>query len=165
MSEFEHLNRRPYPQPCSECGRESVQPSIIAYDAAVKHDGRLYQFHIPELHVDKCANCGEFFINAASDDEISQALRKHLGLLSPEEIRGQIETLGLTQKEFGERIGVAAETISRWLSGGYIQSRAMDNLMRFFFELERTKSSSPIVVGVQPLSSGEPASISTRLTV
>jgi putative zinc finger/helix-turn-helix YgiT family protein len=96
-------------------------------------------FTVPELQVNKCDACGEVFFDAVTDDQISQALRKHLGLLSPQHIRERLNVLGLKQKEFGERIGVAPETISRWLSGTYIQSRAMDNLMRMFFEREEAK--------------------------
>jgi len=35
-----------------------------------------------------------------------------------------------------ELLGVAKETISRWETGALIQSRAMDNLLRLFFESE-----------------------------
>jgi DNA-binding transcriptional regulator YiaG len=93
----------------------------------------VYEFHIPTLHVNKCAACGEISFGNMADNEISQALREHLGLLSPQDIKQGIKARRLNQKQFGEAIGVAAETISRWLSGTHIQSRAMDNLMRLFF--------------------------------
>jgi transcriptional regulator with XRE-family HTH domain len=67
-------------------------------------------------------------------------LREHLTLLSPQQIREALRTLGLKQKDLGERIGVAPETISRWISGTNIQSRAMDNLMRLFFALDNVRS-------------------------
>jgi putative zinc finger/helix-turn-helix YgiT family protein len=116
--------------------------ATIEHDAEIKHDGRMYVIHIPELQVIRCGTCGEVFFTAATDAQISQALREHLGLLSPQEIRERIARLGLMQKQLGERIGVAAETISRWLSGAYIQSRAMDKLMRLFFEREGTRLAS-----------------------
>jgi DNA-binding transcriptional regulator YiaG len=117
-----------------------VQLATIPYDAEVKHDGRLHKFHIPSLHINKCAACDEITFGNVTDDEISQALREHLNLLSPRQIRDGLVMLGLKQKEFGAQIGVAAETISRWLSGTHIQSRAMDNLMRLFFEFDSVRS-------------------------
>ncbi len=33
-------------------------------------------------------------------------------------------------QELAERLGVAPETISRWVNGALIQSRAMDNFLR-----------------------------------
>src|SRR5262249_5932204 len=38
-----------------------------------------------------------------------------------------------------ERLGVAPETISRWVNGALIQSRAMDNLLRLFFALPEVR--------------------------
>ena len=130
----------PFPRHCPECGKVEVQPAIIPYDAEVKHDGRLYAFRIPALQVNKCAACGEVLFSNVTDDQISQALREHLTLLSPRQIRDALRALGLKQKDLGDRIGVAPETISRWISGTHIQSRAMDNLMRLFFAFDNVRS-------------------------
>jgi putative zinc finger/helix-turn-helix YgiT family protein len=131
---------RSFPHLCAECGKEEVWPTTISYDAEVKHDGRIHAFAIHQLHVNKCAACGEVFFDHATDEQISTSLRDHLGLLSPQEIRDQLTDLGLTQKEFGAQISVAPETISRWLSGAYIQSRSSDKLMRLFFEKAKRKA-------------------------
>jgi DNA-binding transcriptional regulator YiaG len=128
------------PQRCSECGKLTVRPDVIPYTARVKHDGTLYALSIANLHVYKCQSCGEVLFNDGTDDQISQGLRERLGLLSPQQIRERLGVLGLMQKDFAERIRVAPETVSRWLSGAHIQSRAMDMLMRMFFERE----SSPV---------------------
>jgi DNA-binding transcriptional regulator YiaG len=143
MTQTTHPCLRLFPRPCSECGQARVHQTEIAYDAEIKHDGKLYALHIPRLTVNKCNACGEVYFDAITSDEISGALRKHLGLLSPREIREQLSRLHLTQKEFSERICIAAETVSRWLSGAYIQSRAYDKLMRQFFELEVAKHHGP----------------------
>ena len=117
-----------------------VQPATIPYDAEVKYDGRVYAFPIPALHVNECAACGEVLFTNVTDDQISQALREHLTLLSPRQIREAQRALGLKQKDLADRIGVAPETISRWISGTHIQSRAMDNLMRLFFAFDNVRS-------------------------
>jgi DNA-binding transcriptional regulator YiaG len=51
-----------------------------------------------------------------------------------------LDALALLQKEFAERIGVAPETVCRWLRGLQIQSRAMDNLMRVFFQFDDVRT-------------------------
>lgn len=38
------------------------------------------------------------------------------------------------------RLGVAAETVTRWLSGALIQSRAMDDFMRLYFGLPEVRA-------------------------
>jgi ribosome-binding protein aMBF1 (putative translation factor) len=129
-----------YPRRCAECGKAEVRRTTIPYNAEVKHDGTLYAFHIPALQVDKCDACGEVLFTNVTDDQISYALREHLCLLTPKYIRDALMALGMRQKELGNRIGVAPETISRWISGTHIQSRAMDNLMRLFFAFNNVRS-------------------------
>ena len=136
-------SEKPFPRRCPECGKAEVQPATIAYDAEVKHDGRLHAFAIPQLQVNQCGACGEVLFGNVADDQISQALREHLVLLSPEQIRDALRALSLRQKDLAERIGVAAETISRWMSGTQIQSRAMDNLMRLFFAFDAVRAALP----------------------
>ena len=139
MNNHSNCNNRPFPWPCSECGKLDVWPTTIAYEAEIKHDGLLHEFDIPKLQVNQCRACNEIFFASATDEQISQALRDHLSLLSPQEIRKRLDALGLKQKEFGQQIRVAAATISRWLSGAYIQSGSSDASMRMFFELEEAK--------------------------
>jgi putative zinc finger/helix-turn-helix YgiT family protein len=128
-----NLKLKPYPRGCTECGETAVMSADIAYDAEVKHDGRLHGFHISRLTIDKCQRCGEEFFTNGTDEQIGTALRESLGLLQPQDIRRRLGELGLTQRGFAERLGVAPETVSRWLNGLNIQTRALDNLMRVFF--------------------------------
>ncbi len=130
---------KPYPRHCAECGNEAVVSTQIAYNAEVKHDGKLHEFPISSLTIDKCQSCGEEYFTLDTDREISRGLRIYLCFLQPEEIREKIHQLGLTQAEFANRLGVAKETVSRWITSHTIQNRAMDNLMRLFFGLPEVR--------------------------
>ena len=103
------------------------------YTARVKHDGVVYELHLPSLEVPRCQTCGETYSTDAIDEKVSDSLRERLRFLTPAQIRKGIEQLGLKQQELAERLGVAPETISRWVNGALIQSRAMDNLLRLYF--------------------------------
>jgi putative zinc finger/helix-turn-helix YgiT family protein len=113
---------------------------VTAYSASVKHDGRLYAFAVPRLKVPRCGACGEMVFDNDADEQVARALRDHLRLLQPEQIARRRAELGLGQKDLALRLGVAAETISRWEGGTMIQSRAMDNLLRVFFEFPAVQS-------------------------
>jgi putative zinc finger/helix-turn-helix YgiT family protein len=126
---------RPFPWPCPNCLTLTVVPTVIDYTAKVKQDGVVHELYLPALEVPRCQTCGETVITTAVDEKINDALRAKLRLLTPTQMRTGIEELGLKQQEFAERLGVAPETISRWLNGALIQSRAMDNLLRLFFAL------------------------------
>ncbi len=132
-------SNRPFPWPCPNCLTLTVVPTVVDYTAKVKHDGVVHELHLPALEMPRCRTCGETVITSAVDDQFNDALRARLRLLTPAQIRKAIDTLGLKQQELAERLGVAPETISRWLNGALIQSRAMDNLLRLFFGLPQVR--------------------------
>lgn len=131
---------KPYPRRCPECWEPVLRPAVIAYDAEVRHDGCLHKLHIADLQVDRCDACRQVVFTNRTDEQISQALREQLGLLSPEEIRNRLAELGLLPEHFGARIGVPVETVANWLCGAQVQSRAMDNLMRVFLDFDDVRA-------------------------
>jgi hypothetical protein len=132
--------RKNYPIHCIECGKKEVRPATIRQTLPRNHDGRIYDLDVTNLPVTRCESCGEVYYTQDSDDRIIAVLRERLWLLTPEQIRANLAALKLNQKEAAVALGVAPETLSRWLSGGLVQSRAMDNLMRAFFALEDVRN-------------------------
>ncbi len=131
---------RPFPWKCPECLKPEVVRAKIPYAADVKHDGLLHSLHLDSFEVPKCRSCGELLFDDHADEQISSALRSHLHLLSPQEIRHERKTLALSQCELADQLGVAEATISRWETGALIQSRAIDNLLRLYFAIPETRT-------------------------
>lgn len=113
--------------------------TTVSYDAEVRHDGRLHKFTVRELKIPVCEACGEKVFTEKVDDQIGTALRSHLLLLTPEEIRAELDRLDMTQKAAAERLGIAEATLSRWLTDTQIQSRALNNLLRVFFAFPQVR--------------------------
>src|SRR5688572_4791247 len=88
---------RPFPWPCSDCFTRTVVPAVIEHTAKVKHDGTVYELHFPALEIPRCKTCGETYTTPAVDEQINDALRCRLRLLTPAQIRKGIEQLGLKQ--------------------------------------------------------------------
>ena len=130
---------RPFPWFCSDCFTLTVVPTITEYTAKVKQDGVIHELHFPAIEIPRCQSCGNLIITTAVDEKINDALRARLRLLTPIQMRMGIRKLGLKQQELAERLGVAPETISRWVTGFLIQSRAMDNLLRLYFALPEVR--------------------------
>lgn len=130
---------RPYPWRCHECRQLTVQRVTEHRDAKATYEGRQYAFEVKDFPVDRCTNCGAGTTGIEADDAINRALRDHLGLLHPEQIREHRRALGLTQQKLAEQIGCAAETLSRWENGSVIQSRSNNLLLGLAFlpELRR----------------------------
>jgi putative zinc finger/helix-turn-helix YgiT family protein len=107
----------------------------VDYTTQFTHDGRPYTVTIPGLLVPKCSNCGEISLDPVATDQITAAFRKQAGLLSPEQIRQQRLALGLTQQALADLLGIGVHTLCRWETGGQIQQRAFDRLLRAFFKV------------------------------
>ena len=122
-----------FPWSCPECGKKEVRRSTVRHVTEIRHDGRVYTVEIARLRVPKCRACGELVFDNVADEQIAAALRRHLGLLSTEQIRTNREQLGLSQRDLADHLGVAVETISRWENGVLTQTRAMDRYLRVYF--------------------------------
>ncbi len=131
---------RPFPWRCPHCLAKEVRPAVMPYAAKVKHDGIEYTIDIPALEIPKCQNCGELLFSNHVDEQIRDALLDRLRLLTPDQIRAGRKVLSLHQSQLAERLGVAAETISRWETGALIQSRSMDNLLRVYFAIPEVRN-------------------------
>ena len=53
--------------------------------------------------------------------------------MTPPQITAAIHALGMERDEVARRLGIREDTLSAWISGTVIQSRAMDNLLRAYF--------------------------------
>jgi DNA-binding transcriptional regulator YiaG len=99
----------------------------------MEHDGRAYTVDIPGFTLLECEACKTRFLTDAGRKQLTYALRKKADLLLPEEIRAERVRQRLTQEQLANYLKVAKETVSRWETGGQIQQRAMDLLLRIFF--------------------------------
>jgi putative zinc finger/helix-turn-helix YgiT family protein len=86
-----------------------------------------------------------------ADEQIAQALREKLGLLSGGQIRQNREMLGLSQRRLAEHLGVAVETISRWENGALTQTRAMDRYLRVYFGVPAARAALVEEAGIPRL--------------
>jgi HTH-type transcriptional regulator / antitoxin MqsA len=82
----------------------------------------------------RCATCGEDFYSRAQADRrhrlsIERA-RLDDNLLLPSQIKDVRESLGLTQAQFEDILGVGEKTCVRWETGRVCQNIATDRLIR-----------------------------------
>jgi len=125
---------------CASCREFGVaQVTIPVYTIDLEHDGRRYSVTVHNIAVLKCGSCGNQVIPDESDERISEELRRQAGFLFPEEIRKKREALGLSQESLAEHLRVSVATLSRWETGGQIQQRAMDRLLRLYFEVPQAR--------------------------
>lgn len=131
---------RPFPWKCGYCRERAVKPAVSAYATEAEHDGRTYTVSVSDLKAPRCEKCGELVLDGSANRQISDALRRQIQLLSSEQIRQNREALGLTQKQLASQLRIAEATLSRWESGGQIQQRALDTLLRLYFSFADVRS-------------------------
>jgi len=152
---------KPFPWKCGDCRERAVKPvALETYETGLEHDGRKYRVSLVNFQVMQCEKCGSMVFDDAANRKLSDALRAEVGLLQPSEIRVQREALKLTQKSLAAYLQIAEATLSRWETGAQIQQRAMDQLLRIFFEFSDVRQ----FLGVpkeEPRKSAEPAPTST----
>jgi putative zinc finger/helix-turn-helix YgiT family protein len=105
----------------------------------IKYDGAIRQVPVERMPEWHCTACDASTLHDDSDEILQEALRKHMCLLRPMELRDARKALDLDQKELAELIGCASESLSRWETGSVVQSRAYDRLLRLFFYLPEAR--------------------------
>ena len=127
------ISTKPFPWKCDRCNQRTVQLGIAPYSLEIEYEGRILAIHIPDLETPRCEHCGEPVLDDAANLRISREIRLQLGLLTPEQIRLNRESIGQTQDQLASHLGLPIATLTCWESGHQIQQRAMDRLLRLYF--------------------------------
>lgn len=90
-----------------------------------------------------CRDCQFVFQDSEAEDLRHEAVCRHLGVLSPREIRAIRGSYG-SRTEFARLTRIGEASIGRWESGSQIQSAAMDLLLRL---LAKPGNASLVVSG------------------
>jgi DNA-binding transcriptional regulator YiaG len=136
----EVTDMKSFPCKCSSCRERAVAPiTLPSYTADLEHDGRAYAVTVSDLDGLRCGNCGNQVIPDDSFDRLTAELRRQAGLLAPGEIKGNRDRLHLTQKALAGHLRVSDSTLCRWETGGQIQQRPMDLLMRLYFDIPQVR--------------------------
>ncbi len=131
---------KPFPWRCARCRQKDVYPAVVAYRCEVPYEGGTHVVEIPRLRVPQCGNCAELAFGNEASDQISEAVRQHLGLLSAAQIRQGRESLGLSIQELDARLGLGPESVADYENSLRIQSRALDRYLRAFFAVPQLRS-------------------------
>ena len=108
--------------------------------------------HLP-VHV--CPSCGLEFLDDEAEILKHEAVCAHLGVLSPEEIRGIRRRYGMSRAAFSRVTGLGEATLNRWENGILIQSAANDRYLRLLAVLNNMHMLQRL--GSEPTDLGRPS--------
>ena len=119
---------RPLPE-CSDCGSTDA-----------RHEYKQQSFrhgsgdNVADLTCDvlvySCNQCGCEWTGSEAEEARQNAVCRHLGRLTPGEVRGVRDRYRLSQAEFSRITGFGEASLSRWETGAQIQNAAIDRLLR-----------------------------------
>lgn len=96
-----------------------------------------------------CSSCNLSLIGEDGERLKHEAVCRHLGLLTPTEIRAIRHRRHLTRQEFASVTGLGAASLGRWERGAGFQSQANDRYLRLLDESEVFSRLSEVADSIQ----------------
>ena len=114
---------------CPQCGASSVT-TFYHHDTFNYGTGdSAVELHV-ELPVRRCAACEFEFLDHEGERLRHEAVCRHLGVLSPAEVRAIRKQHGMTRSAFAQATGLGEATLNRWENGVVVQNLANDRYLR-----------------------------------
>ena len=143
---------------CPDCGTSNIKTKQEDYIFTYGSGEDKVEL-VARVPVRSCSDCGFSFLDSVAEDICHKAVCRHLGVMTPPQIKDLRNLYGLTQAQFSEITKLGEATLSRWERGIVIQNQAYDNylyLLGFNENLERirdrakgTKTTEEIVGRIQ----------------
>ncbi|OHC97457.1 MAG: hypothetical protein A2095_04680 [Sphingomonadales bacterium GWF1_63_6] len=114
---------------CLFCDAKAATHTLKDQEFVYKDGGRAIVLHT-KVPVVECSACGEAFNGEGAEEAQHAAVCAYLGRLTPAEIRGLRERLGLTQARLAELTQIGIASIKRWEAGNTIQNPSLDAKLR-----------------------------------
>jgi putative zinc finger/helix-turn-helix YgiT family protein len=113
---------------CPSCDNQAITTRLdqLGFDYGPESNKVKLVASVP---VYECEGCGFSFTDARAEELIHEAICKHLGVLTPREIRGVRENLEMSRADFATLTHFGEASLARWESGALIQNKANDQLL------------------------------------
>lgn len=116
------------PVACANCGSEDITTSV-ENDEFVYGVGSDAVKLAVQLPARTCNKCGFKFTDYAAEKVQHEAVCRHLGVLTPDEIREIRESYGLSRADFAQITQLGVATLARWERGELIQNAAYNQFL------------------------------------
>ena len=132
---------------CPECGESAVV--TVPTRHRFRYAGEKPAMIDVTLPVRHCQECGFDFLDHEAEQVQHEAVCKHLGLLTPRQIRELRIDLGLSRVELARLTGFGEATIARWERGSLIQNAANDRYLKLLAHRDNVKRLEKLAVGAK----------------
>ncbi|MCY3625164.1 MAG: type II toxin-antitoxin system MqsA family antitoxin [Candidatus Dadabacteria bacterium] len=109
---------------CVVCGSSNVETKQV--DDSFEYGS---VFLNATITVHSCAECSFEFTGEGADSARHESVCRHLGLLTPAEVRNIRKDMSMSKAELARQTGIGEASLSRWERGYLLQNTAMDNFL------------------------------------
>lgn len=115
---------------CPLCGKRSVT-TYLYHDIFTYGSGdTAATLEVVDLPVRRCGPCDFEFLDHEGERLHHEAVCRHLGVLTPDEIRSIRRRFGMTRAAFAELARIDEATLKRWENGAAVQGPDDDRYLR-----------------------------------
>ena len=111
---------------CAMCGSSKVTTKWLMDSFEYGSDETKVLLEV-EIPVHNCGECSFEFTDHSADLLQHEAICRHLGLLSPSEVRAV--RMNMSKAKFSRQTGIGEASLNRWEKGVVLQNVAMDNYL------------------------------------
>ena len=115
---------------CPLCDSESIETFLHSHAFKYGSGDSAVTLRVDKLPVRRCTACDLEFTDHEGERLQHDAVCRHLGVLTPTEVREIRKRYGMTTAAFAETSGLGPATLSRWETGALVQNRANDLYLR-----------------------------------
>jgi YgiT-type zinc finger domain-containing protein len=114
---------------CEDCARISVRigNELQSFPYGEGEDQTILTAEVP---VWRCSSCGLAYTDEIAEELRHDAICRHLGRLTPRELRNLRMTYALSQQEWAAVTGFGVASVKRWETSNQIQNEAADRYIR-----------------------------------
>ena len=137
---------------CALCGSSAIETAFHSHGFHYGSGERAAELSV-EVPSRECRDCGFMFLDAEAEELKHAAVCRHLGVLTPQEVRRIRTQYGMTRADFAEVSGLDAGTLAGWENGLFIQTVADDRYVRLLSHTGNMQRLRSVRSGEKPLHS------------
>lgn len=123
------IGLHPGPESCELCGASGLTTELVR-DPFIYGAGEDAVELTAEFPVHTCSQCRVSYTGDVAEIAQHEGVCRHLGVLTPAEIRGLRKRHGLSQAAFARLTGFGEASVARWERGEVIQNTSSDRYLR-----------------------------------
>ena len=152
------------PESCEMCGKTGLKTEIVR-DPFIYGAGSDAEELSADIPVYTCSHCSVSFTGEEAEVARHEAVCRHLGVLTPGEIRALRRRYKVSRAAFARVTGFGEATLARWERREVIQNSSSDNYLRLLMNQDNFQQLSIMSARAEPSGAEKSAVVGQAISV